>query len=315
MKKKRFADGDLVKGTTNLRTRSDDEIGDTDRAGNYKPGSYAARQANGQKNLDAVKGFFNKMTGKSTDTVPAASATYEESPAAKYIRKSVGQESTVSRPSQSTISGSQVDSDKNYESEAAPTPARKLPITVQGDYTTKPDTTGTSVEEEVKKSVTKAQPKINAAVKAKKTKEAEAAKSKKTENPVSTNFGNLVNPYQKKDKPAPAKPTKSSDKGIGPYKVFAGPSDEEKQATYSKYAENRKKMGDTSSDSGSKNISDSDWAKSVRSSQSSSSDEKPLGKRIREALGSSYKKGGSVTSASRRGDGIAQRGKTRGKIY
>ena len=39
----------------------------------------------------------------------------------------------------------------------------------------------------------------------------------------------------------------------------------------------------------------------------------PSGKEIRAALGSSYKKGGSV-SASSRGDGIAQRGKTRGKM-
>lgn len=36
-----------------------------------------------------------------------------------------------------------------------------------------------------------------------------------------------------------------------------------------------------------------------------------LGKRMRSALGSSYKKGGSVSS---RADGIAQRGKTRGKM-
>ena len=39
-----------------------------------------------------------------------------------------------------------------------------------------------------------------------------------------------------------------------------------------------------------------------------------LGKRMRAALGSSYKKGGSVSSASSRADGIAQRGKTRGTI-
>ena len=40
----------------------------------------------------------------------------------------------------------------------------------------------------------------------------------------------------------------------------------------------------------------------------------PSGKEIREALGSSYKKGGSVSSASKRADGIAQKGKTRGKM-
>ena len=109
--------------------------------------------------------------------------------------------------------------------------------------------------------------------------------------------------------------TKSEPKkgGIGPYNVGAGPSDEEKAATYSKYAENRKKMGDSSSDSGSKPIAESDWAKSVRSSQSD--DAGFLGKKMREAMGSSYKKGGAVrSSASSRADGIAQRGKTKGRI-
>lgn len=101
--------------------------------------------------------------------------------------------------------------------------------------------------------------------------------------------------------------------GIGPYNVGAGPSEEEKQATYSKYAENRKKMGDSGNDdSGSKPIAESDWAKSVRSSQSG--DTGFLGKKMREALGSSYKKGGSVSSASSRADGIAKRGKTKGRI-
>ena len=62
-------------------------------------------------------------------------------------------------------------------------------------------------------------------------------------------------------------------------------------------------------------IGDSDWAKSVRASQAAADQANegvPLGKRIRAALGSKYAKGGSVSSASSRGDGIAQRGKTRG---
>jgi len=41
----------------------------------------------------------------------------------------------------------------------------------------------------------------------------------------------------------------------------------------------------------------------------------PSGKEFRAALGSSYKKGGPVrSSASSRADGIAQRGKTKGRI-
>ena len=131
-----------------------------------------------------------------------------------------------------------------------------------------------------------------------------SAKPSKPSQDASKNMGSAVGSQSKQ-------PPKKEG-GIGPYNVGAGPSEEEKQATYSKYAENRKKMGDSSDDSGSKPIAESDWAKSVRSSQSG--DTGFLGKKMREALGSSYKKGGSVSSASSRADGCAKRGKTRGRI-
>jgi hypothetical protein len=122
-------------------------------------------------------------------------------------------------------------------------------------------------------------------------------------------------PASKAEEPAKSAPkTSETKRGIGPYGAFAGPSDEEKAAIYARYEENRKKMGATAAPSGSSKIADSDYAKSVRSSQAASADSGPLGKRIREALGSSYKTGGSVSKASSRADGIAQRGKTRGKM-
>jgi hypothetical protein len=342
MKKKRFADGDLVKGTTNLRTRSDEQIADTDRFGNYKPGSYAARQEQGQKNLDSVKGFFSKLTGKSADAAPAAPATYEESPAAKYIKKSVGQESTVSRPSQSTISGSQVDKNKNYESEAAPAPAptpaptpapapaaRRLPITTEGDYSKKPDTTGTSVDEEVKKSVAKAQPKIDAAVKAKKAKEAETSKSKKSENPVPTNFGKSVNPYQKKDQPAPTKQreTYRDLKGKVQYKEETKPASEDKFAP--QIMSGLKKAGSAISNFEYETPTEARYRREKEAKNKPttpySRPKNAMEDQIRDTMGSSMKRGGAVkkmasggmtsrSSASSRGDGIASRGKTRGKI-
>jgi hypothetical protein len=40
----------------------------------------------------------------------------------------------------------------------------------------------------------------------------------------------------------------------------------------------------------------------------------PSGKKMRENLGSSYKKGGSVSSASSRADGCATKGKTKGRM-
>lgn len=67
---------------------------------------------------------------------------------------------------------------------------------------------------------------------------------------------------------------------------------------------------------GSSSIGDSDWAKSVRASQAAADQANegvPLGRRIRAALGSKYAKGGSVSSASSRADGCAQRGKTKGR--
>jgi hypothetical protein len=138
-----------------------------------------------------------------------------------------------------------------------------------------------------------------------KLKDEDSAPAKKAESPsqdASKSMGSAVG-SQKKQPP-------KKEGGIGPYNVGAGPSDEEKAATYSKYAENRKNMGDSGDDdSGSKPIAESDWAKSVQSSQGS--DSGFLGKKMREAMGSSYKKGGSVSS---RADGIAQRGKTRGKM-
>jgi hypothetical protein len=70
---------------------------------------------------------------------------------------------------------------------------------------------------------------------------------------------------------------------------------------------------------GSMSIGDTDYAKSVRASQADG-ESGFLGKRMREAMGSSYKKGGSVKkmasggSASSRADGCAQRGKTKGMM-
>jgi len=53
MKKKRFDEGGV------LRTRSDDEIGDTDpRTGIVTPGSFDRRRAQGEKNLQSFKSLF-----------------------------------------------------------------------------------------------------------------------------------------------------------------------------------------------------------------------------------------------------------------
>lgn len=341
MKKKRFADGDLVKGTTNVRTRSDDEIGDTDRFGNYKPGSYAARQEAGQKNLDSVKGFFNKLTGKSADAAPAAPATYEESPAAKYIKKSVGQESTVSRPSESTISGSQVDKNKNYESEVAPTPAptpapatRRLPITTEGDYSKKPDATGTSVEETPPPASPKKEIKKTKVVEKPKLETPTPTKRQDTQNMYPSGvMGGAKSPSAKSSSPSEKKRETYRDlKGKIQYKEAEKPASEYEfgtqnikrnlQSAPSDIMSGLKKVGSAIS-----NFETPAERRSREAKEPKSNAATPYSRtqteRDDEALtrGSAMKRGGAVKkmatggSASRRGDGIAQRGKTRGKMY
>lgn len=67
---RKFADGGTV-----LKTRSDDEIGDTNpRTGKVDPGSYDRRMAQGEKNLQMLKDAFNKFTGEKSATTSAATA-------------------------------------------------------------------------------------------------------------------------------------------------------------------------------------------------------------------------------------------------
>jgi hypothetical protein len=70
---RKFADGGAV------RTRSDDEIGDTNpRTGKVDPGSYDRRMAQGEKNLQMLKDAFNKFTGDKAATQNVSSDTNAE---------------------------------------------------------------------------------------------------------------------------------------------------------------------------------------------------------------------------------------------
>jgi hypothetical protein len=61
-------------------------------------------------------------------------------------------------------------------------------------------------------------------------------------------------------------------------------------------------------------IQPSDSLKKAKEKAEQTRTELPSGKRIREMLGSKYAKGGSVSSASKRADGIAQKGHTKGRV-
>lgn len=105
MKKKRFDEGGV------LRTRSDDEIGDTDpRTGIVTPGSFDRRRAQGEKNLQSLKSMFGMGSAKpSVDvdqgSVPTASTYFDrrrEEPAPALV--SPAADSAMNRSIQEAIS-------------------------------------------------------------------------------------------------------------------------------------------------------------------------------------------------------------------
>jgi len=115
MKKKRFDEGGV------LRTRSDDEIGDTDpRTGIVRPGSFDRRREQGEKNLQSLKGMFGMGSAKpSADvdqgSVPTASTYFDRrreapapaSPSADSAMNQSIQEAISKRPTGMSPSTSQ----------------------------------------------------------------------------------------------------------------------------------------------------------------------------------------------------------------
>jgi hypothetical protein len=65
---------------------------------------------------------------------------------------------------------------------------------------------------------------------------------------------------------------------------------------------------------GSMSIGDTDYSKAVKATGGGGEGSGFLGKKMREAMGSKFAKGGSVSSASSRADGCAERGKTKGTM-
>ena len=355
-KSRRFAEGDLVTNTTNVRTRSDDEIGDTNpRTGVYTPGSYDARQKAGESNLNAVKGLWNRITGGSSDDSGTGTrglkASVSSSPSesdtakAKVISDSFKPKaSVVDRPSQSTISGSQVDKDKNYDSESessAPEtkPSRKLPITVEGDYSKKPDTSTATDEKpaakkEDKKPAAKTENKKSEPKKETKRTDASSsgdeisryantkkAETKRTDASSSgdemSKYANTKKAETKKPDTKPAAKTdyyRGSDGKMHPKTAEPAPKSEDEWGTQNIKRNLQNAPGDILK--GLKKVgsalSNFETPAERNSREAKEAKNKPVAKRS----GGTVKKmasGGSV-SASRRGDGIAQRGKTRGRI-
>ena len=362
-KSKRYAEGDLVGGTTNVRTRSDDEIGDTNpRTGVYTPGSYDARQKAGESNLNAVKGLWNRITGGSSDDSSSKASTSSGPSASDTAKSKVISDSfkpkasVVDRPSQSTISGSQVDKDKNYDSESessAPEtkPSRKLPITVEGDYSKKSDTS-TATDE---KPAAKTEDKKPAKTEDKRTDASSSGdemsryantKKAETKRTDASSSGDEMSKYANTKKAETNKPEtkavtktdyyRGSDGKMHPKASEPAPKSEDEWGTQNikrnlqnapgDILKGLKKVGSAISNFETPAERNSREAKEAKNkpASSTSSRTKTSQDEDRPYLGSAMKRGGPVkkmasggsvkSSASSRGDGIASRGKTRGRI-
>jgi hypothetical protein len=348
---KRFDEGDLVTGTTNVRTRSDDVIGDTNpRTGVYTPGSYDRNRANGEENLKAVKGLWNRITGGSSDDsgtgtrgikASVSDTKYEptKSSVADYIGKSTEPKSAESKSSgfnSSSVkgtsafgdySGASKSDDSGSKSSASETkPSSKLPITVEGDYPKKSDTS-TDTDEK---------PSVKTENKKPAKEDKKPAKKSEDTNPVPKNFGTLVNPYPQKKtetkpvetkkpetKAADTKPAaktdyyRGSDGKMHPKTPEPAPKSEDEWGTQNIKRNLQDAPGDVMK--GLKKVGSALSNFETIAERRSREAKEAKNKTVTKRSGGAVKKmasGGSVkSSASSRGDGIASRGKTRGRIY
>jgi hypothetical protein len=140
MKKKRFDDGGSI------RTRSADEIGDTDpRTGVVTPGSYDRRMAQGDKNLQSLKSLFGMGSAKpsvdanlgSTPTAPAyfdrpraAPAPAPASPAIDPAMSQSIREAIMKRPTGMSTGSDRAPSSQVISKPTSPAnPPSKRPVT------------------------------------------------------------------------------------------------------------------------------------------------------------------------------------------
>jgi hypothetical protein len=107
-------------------------------------------------------------------------------------------------------------------------------------------------------------------------------------------------PTSKAEEPAKPTPKAAESKGIGPYNVFSGPADADPEAVKAAKAAGDKRREKQAA------------APMLHNPFRGAID--ALRERGKKSNPDAYAKGGSVSSASKRADGIAQRGKTRGKM-
>ena len=107
-------------------------------------------------------------------------------------------------------------------------------------------------------------------------------------------------PAPKAEEPAKPTPKAAESKGIGPYNVFSGPANADPEAVKAAKAAGDKRREKQASEP----MFYNPLSRAVNA----------IRERGKKSNPDAYAKGGSVSSASKRADGIAQRGKTRGKM-
>jgi hypothetical protein len=291
-KVKKFADGNVV------RTRTDDEIAEDNKNpyGRYTPKTKSY-------SLDDVKSGIGRLFGGKSDSTEKSTSS-EDRPKSDGVQDyaSLGKR-FGSMPAKSTWDGS-----PNIKEEQKETP-KEEPTRKISDYINKDVTT--TDEKAVEREVMDVKP------------EKKAAPNKNLKNAIGEDADPLPgNPKAKeKAKNLPGKPEPKSK--ITPYSApkkiskdekaaikKRAEQDDEDQEKLRKQFEKNKADNETAKKSG-KSLtpyakgnafagSTEGWAKMLR--DSNKKEEKKMAK------------GGSVSSASSRGDGIAMRGKTRGRI-
>ena len=107
-------------------------------------------------------------------------------------------------------------------------------------------------------------------------------------------------PAPKAEEPAKPTPKAAESKGIGPYNVFSGPANADPEAVKAAKAAGDKRREKQASEP----MFYNPLSRAVNA----------IRERGKKSNPDAYAKGGSVSSASKRADGIAQRGKTRGRM-
>ena len=257
------------------------------------------------KNAEMLKSFFNRATGRGKEAAPAA-APAAAGPAAGTSSLRDPQQIAEQKAAPKFSDGDVDERDRRMEA-AASAPSRAI---------TSPSSS--TPKSSVSKAPVKAKPSATPSAPTSRGRGAEKGSA-----PKQTMGGTYSN--EGRGRPAPAAPAKSPGTAlpINPSTLRQREEAEKKRdaarAAKRKAEEDEKKARPAKEAAERKALSEQPGAVAYRYKKEQENKMSPgqrsaaRGKAIKEFFGMA--KGGSVSSASKRADGIAQRGKTRGRVY